>query len=366
MDRYITLAIHTYDRAVSLRAILENEGIKVELNNVNLQIPGLSSGVRVRIPENDLPLALRIVENSDLFAKSTQEGHCYLVPVDFSEHSFKAAIVAIKLAHKANAAVHFLYSYIDPYIAGTMQLSDSLNYEIGDSGTRKQMEKNAEQLLGNFAERIKAAMKRGDAPPIKFTSSVTEGVPEDSIMNHAKNKAPWMIVMGTRAAKDKANDMIGSVTAEVLDQAKYTVLTVPAPLDEFKSLHPQNVLFLSNIDQDDILAIDCLYRLFGNDGTTVTIVHVPKRRKFSELSTDKALKRLGEYCSQHFNNYRFEIVPTTLSQSLEEFNRLNENSPFDLIVIPNRRRNAFSRLLNPGLATTLLTKLDIPLLVIPV
>ena len=46
-----------------VRTLLENEGIRVELNNVNLEVPCFSSGVRVRIRENDLPLALRIVEN---------------------------------------------------------------------------------------------------------------------------------------------------------------------------------------------------------------------------------------------------------------------------------------------------------------
>ena len=68
MSRFITLAIHTYEKALSLRTLLENEGITVELHNVNLEDPRLSSGVRVRIPEHDLPLALRIVENRELFA----------------------------------------------------------------------------------------------------------------------------------------------------------------------------------------------------------------------------------------------------------------------------------------------------------
>ena len=61
MARYITVAIHTYEKAIALRRQLENEGIAVELNNVNLEVSGFSSGVRVRIPETDLPLALRII-----------------------------------------------------------------------------------------------------------------------------------------------------------------------------------------------------------------------------------------------------------------------------------------------------------------
>ena len=46
--RFITVAIHTYEKALALRSLLESEGIDVELNNVNLEVPGFSSGVRVR------------------------------------------------------------------------------------------------------------------------------------------------------------------------------------------------------------------------------------------------------------------------------------------------------------------------------
>ena len=65
--RLITVAIHTYDKAVALRSLLESEGIKVTLQNVNLEHPTVSSGIRVRILESDLPLALRIIENHEIF-----------------------------------------------------------------------------------------------------------------------------------------------------------------------------------------------------------------------------------------------------------------------------------------------------------
>ena len=102
--RLITLAIHTYDRAVAVRMLLEAEGIPVTLQNVNLEQPEVSSGVRVRIPEHDLPLALRIVENPDIFSGAvanacTPTSHrTILVPTDFSEYSLNAARAAIRLA----------------------------------------------------------------------------------------------------------------------------------------------------------------------------------------------------------------------------------------------------------------------------
>ena len=90
-DRLITVAIYTYEKAQIIKGILENEGIPVAIQNVNLIQPVVSSGVRIRIRENDLPLALKILENSpvfeDLLQNKTSENreNQILVPVDFSD-----------------------------------------------------------------------------------------------------------------------------------------------------------------------------------------------------------------------------------------------------------------------------------------
>ncbi len=46
--RFITVAIHTYEKALALRSLLESEGIEVEFRNVNIEHPVHASGVRVR------------------------------------------------------------------------------------------------------------------------------------------------------------------------------------------------------------------------------------------------------------------------------------------------------------------------------
>lgn len=367
--RYITVAIHTYEKAIALRALLESEGIAVELNNVNLEVPGFSSGVRVRIPETDLPLALRIIENKELFqypSGADTKVHTVLVPVDLSENSFKAACVAANIAATISGRMVFLYSYIDPYIAGNVQFTDSLTYEVGERGAREQMIENARKLLHNFYERVRTAMKKGRIPVVKAEQIVVEGVPEDAIIEYAKDKAPYLIVMGTRGADKKDKELIGSVTAEVLDEGRFTVLTVPEPLEIEDSIKPQNILFMGNLDQDDILAMDALYRLYGSASASVTIVHLPNRRRFSASSADKALRRLSDYCRDNFSHYHFLSVPIAQSDIEKEFSELQAKNNFDLIVVPNRHRNAFSRLFNPGLAHKILFRTDIPMLVIPV
>ena len=112
-DRLITLAIHTYDKAIALKSILEREGVIAVLNNVNLSKPAISSGVRVRISEKDLPLALRIVENPDIFSWDSQfceKKPTIVVPVDFSDYSYRACLMAFNLAKQHKANIDILYS----------------------------------------------------------------------------------------------------------------------------------------------------------------------------------------------------------------------------------------------------------------
>ena len=60
-EKLVTLAILTYSKAQILKTVLEGEGIETFIHNVNLVEPVISSGVRVRIKESDLPHALQIV-----------------------------------------------------------------------------------------------------------------------------------------------------------------------------------------------------------------------------------------------------------------------------------------------------------------
>ncbi len=372
MDRFITVAIHTYDRAVALRALLESQGVEVEFRNVNIEHPVVSSGVRVRIRENDLPLALRIIENREIFAEQPAVGRItdasrpLLVPVDFSDYSLEAAKVAFAIADKHRTGIILLHTYIDPYVAGNMQLTDSLTYEIADADSRKVIEETSRTRMSHFAARLRDMIKQGEIPPVKFETCVVEGVPEDAVNDFTKGNNPFLIVMGTRCSERKEREMIGSVTAEVLDKCRFSVLAIPES-DKTSLLGSlSKILFFSNVDQEDILAMDTLHRLFPDANAKVTIANIPGKKRPFERKPDEALARLKAYCETNFRNFVFDTAALSLDKAVEDFNALEEGSGFDLIVVPNKKKNVFSRLFNPSLAHKILFAADIPMLVIPV
>lgn len=127
-EKLVTLAILTYSKAQILKNVLENEGIEAYIHNVNLIQPVISSGVRVRIKESDLPRALKIVEDSAWLSEEIgeekpkkQRSNKILVPVDFSDYSMKACEFGFNFAAEIHAEVALMHVYFSPVYMPSLQ-----------------------------------------------------------------------------------------------------------------------------------------------------------------------------------------------------------------------------------------------------
>ncbi|MBD5379621.1 MAG: universal stress protein [Bacteroides sp.] len=366
-DRLITLAIHTLEYATTLKTLLESEGIIVELNNVNLTNPTFSAGVRVRIHEKDLPLALRIVENREIFVltqsnKESGQAETILVPTDFSDHSLEAARAAFYIASKHNCEILFLHAYIDPAVDRNIQLRDVYTFDYKtDSEESKLLAQNEEKAMSKFIDKIKAQIKNGCLPAVKFKSVTTEGVPEEVIISYVKENDPYLIVMGTRDAERKERELIGSVTAEVLDSCRNVTMTIPSncKIEDINKI--SEITFFANLDQNDIIAIDSLLRFLPDFSATINIMHITTKRDVL-LNADRAVSNLVDYCQKNYPTLKFKKIkldPHLIDQQIQ-------STKSQLFVVANRKRNMIARIFNPALPHRLLFRIDIPMLVIPV
>lgn len=365
-DRLITLAIHTYEKAVALKAILESEGVSAVLNNVNLSKPSLSSGVRVRINERDLPLALRIVENPDIFNKKTSsesEESTIIVPVDFSDYSHRACLMAFNLAKLHNSKIEIVHSYIHSHPIDKFKFKDS---ELTHTEINDYIELSALEEMRKFNDKLIEQIKFGIIPAVKFSTKVVEGVPEDIITLHAKQKSPLLIVMGTRGAGKKEKELIGSVTGEVLDSCRFPVFAVPESANIFNIDSIKHIVFFCNNHQEDIIALDTMYRLLPNLSINVTIVNVPHKtiNVIDDFATSDS--DLLKYCINNYPRFNFKLERLQLSNIANDFDRIGQNRQIDLIVVPNKKKNVFARFFNPSLAHKILLHADIPMMTIPI
>jgi nucleotide-binding universal stress UspA family protein len=172
--------------------------------------------------------------------------------------------------------------------------------------------------------------------------------------------------MGTRGSKRKSAELIGSVTAEVLDKCRITLLSIPETFNAPTPFKPKNILMFSNLEQEDILAIDTMSRIFKDSNATVTIAHVPGKKRSFEMNEKQSMQSLLKYCTQNYPQFTFNVEALTIENAQQEYTDLKNERNIDLIVMPNKRKNVFARFFNPGLAHRILDNGDLPMLVIRV
>lgn len=372
-DRLVTLAILTYAKAQILKNILENEGIESYIHNVNLIQPIVSSGVRVRIKESDLAKALQLMEEStwiaDMVDVTEEESESkvkikkVLVPIDFSNYSLKACEFGFSFANAIGAEVVLLHAYFSPIYSPTIPYGgEGFSFEVEQEKSIKTMLESVHIELNKLVDTIKEKIKVGEYPDLKFKCVLRDGVPEEEILRYIKKHEPVITVMGSRGSSQKELDLIGSVTAEVIDRSRGFVYVVPenAALKTFREV--SKVVFMTNFDQRDLLAFDKLFHGFKESRRfVVSFVHLAeKNSSWDEVK----LAGIKDYFQQHYPTVQCSYNLVQEDAILNNLESYVKQEKIDVICLTNYRRNLIARLFNPSIARKMIFHSNTPILVI--
>ena len=358
-NRLVTVAIHTFDRAVELKNTLEEEGIEVKLHNVNLDEKVLGSGVRVRIRERDLPQALQIIESPET---TTSDQRCVLLPVDFGKYSLKSVKLGMEYARRSRGRVVLLHSYVNE--RHTMSLPFGSDRFESPEDDFKNIKKRARQRMDEFKDMLLDKIAAGELPKVKIETKVAEGIPEEQILHYAQKYDVSLIVMGTSGTNRRRQNMIGSVAGEVLDACKFPIFTVPIGMPDVGLSDITHVAFFSNLVQQDLISFDRFARLFNMRGVEITIIPVVDKKE--RRLVDQSLQQLVKYCREHYPECTFKTKRIAAKSFIDSFAQYAKDENIQLIAVPNKKSSIFSRLFNPSIAHRVLFQTDTPMLVVPV
>ena len=343
-DNLVTVAIHTYEKAQMLKKLLENEGIEAHIHNVNIDESTLSAGVRVRIKESDLTKALSIISNiikeeEDISNEKSIHGeNKVLVPVDFSDYSMRACDFAFQLAHSIKAEVTIFHTYYTPAF-GNIPILD-----VADDETLR-IEKKIQADLDNLKNILKRKIDKGELPSIRYRTLIKEGIPEEEIIKFSKDNNSSLIVMGTRCKTRKEQDLIGSVTAEVIERSSTPVFAIPedALLTNFDDI--KNIAFVTNFNGNDLIAFERMMSMMKNFSFKIFFVHIDSNHtKWMEIK----LVGIKEYFTKQYPNLETEICLIKGKDMIECLDGFIIENNIDLVSINKRKRNVISRLFNPS------------------
>ena len=365
-NKWVTLAIRTYQRAQMIKAVLEQNGIETMIHNLNLEHPEMAVGVRVRIKEDDLPQALSIVEEMEKAweeeAKKNEppKGRNVLIPIELTDQINEVCTYGFYYAHKINADVVFLHTYLAPAYTITSSYNTEINtYSLADTEMLRRLMKSNSADVENLTNLVNRWIEAGEIPKVNFTFELREGVPEEEILTYCKKELPALVVMGTRSRYHKDENLIGSVTAEVLEACKSPVMAISLGI----SLLPEKirrVAFLTNFDQKDLIAIDTAISFLNTDGLELVFIHATEKK---ESWDEVMLAGIKEYFANHYPRLKTEYAFLDKEKNLDQIQSFLEASKIELVALNTKKRNLFFRFFNQGIATKLLFNTETPLLV---
>lgn len=363
---YVTVAIHTYERALVLQTLLGRVGIEAHLHQVSDEHPEIAAGVRVRINEKDLAHALQVIEEMETAQRTgvdllnKPQTPIVMVPVDFSDYSIRACDFGFRMAKLMNAKVVILHAYYSP-VFSIAQLTETLSYDMYENEAVKQIIKKAEGDLENLANLLKRKMQKNELPSVPFTCELKEGVPEDAILAYAKEREPALLVMGTRGKNQKEADLIGSVTAEIIDRSRVPVLAVPENVSLFDTDMIYNVAFASGFDQKDLSAFDKMMQFLKPFKIKVILIYI-QAHKEKNLSKEQ-LKGISDYFANAYPGLDFEFLSIKDENLLTELQHVIQGKNIGLLCLNSRKRSLFTHLFNPSVAHKMIFHTDTPMLV---
>lgn len=373
----ITLVIHTPERAGILKDILESHGMKVVLEDFVVSQSTLRVAERVKINQEDLPLALKIIESGDNYSASSiamkmagMSGNL-LIPVDFSDSSLLAVNMGFSLARRLGIHPVLLHTFIAPLFTPsgsidsviTGESTDVIDESIEESVVTKDLLADASKKMLSFKAKVIALQKEGNVPEVRFSTSVMEGVPEEVILNYCAETPPMLVVMATRGVEKKEEELIGSVTAEVLDSCRVPVLTVPDNCHDHDIRDIKKLMLFCNIDQHDVLAVDTLMRMF--EYPECEIILVPASEKNRQIKESR-LNVLCQYFTDAFPSASFKVRMPDSKNYRKDIDKIISEEEIQMIIVPNKKTNIFSRIFHPTIAHRFLFERDMIMLALPV
>lgn len=138
-----------------------------------------------------------------------------LVPIDFSECSFRALDHAATLASKLGAELHLLHVF-DPPTSTYAEFG--IGY-VGIEEVEKKMVEEAAQRLHNLPE-------FDTDPALRVTRSVKTGQPHVEIVEYASKSEISLIVIGASGRSGLTQFLLGSTTDRVIRKAECPVMIV--------------------------------------------------------------------------------------------------------------------------------------------
>jgi nucleotide-binding universal stress UspA family protein len=224
----------------------------------------------------------------------------------------------------------------------------------------EKVKENIQKLCNTIDKKV----SEGEFPPVNYSYVLREGLPEEEIVTFTKEYKPSLIVMGTRGKDQKDADLIGSVTAEVIEMTHVPLIAIPENTPFFDFNEVRHIAFLTNFSQRDLISFDLLIKLLQpyQQSMRISLTHiaVKKADQWDEIK----LQGIKTYFTKQYPglNLDYKLIDTNdMLKSLDEYIK---NDYIQVLALTTSKRNVFARMFSPSISRKMLFHSDTPLLVL--
>ncbi|MCB9232274.1 MAG: universal stress protein [Bacteroidia bacterium] len=270
-----------------------------------------------------------------------------LVPVDFLENSFQAALYAGHLAAQARGEVWLLNAYHIPVQMPDMPIS---MMEI----KRQEAAANMKNLMDRL--RKEGGWPEGSGPVLK--PQVREGLAVDLVVELALEEKMDLIVMGTQGAKGLEELIFGTHTTSVLQQCKCPLLAMPGGAT-FQGM--DRIVFATDWMAVNNLVFRQLVGFASLLNAEIDVVHVVEPE---EKYQPERVKRQEEILAGELDYAKINFHLIEAESVLDGLEDYINRSGAHLLAMFTHKRNALQALFHPSLTRRMSMHTHIPLLAI--
>lgn len=366
-EKLITLAVLSYTRAEVLKGRLEAQEIESFIVNQHAIRPTFPEEVRVRIKEKDapraLPIALHLKEeyaiSNDKFEMLASDVELVLVPVDFSDASYNAFEYAYNIASKLEAKLMLLHVYYDASLTPVAAV-DSYAYHLTLDIDLQEIENKAKDEMVTFIEHFDKKYNFEQNNTV-VDYELVGGATEDSILTAAKQNNADLIVMGTHGVGRPENTFFGSVAATIIEEAEIPVLVAPAGLPFGGFPEPTSVLYATNLETTDYIALRKLMRLLYVFNVKIYCIHVDTNGNF-EIDEIR-LNSLKDHLQEEYPGYEVECMLHVGTDIVAAIDTTLQQNDISFVALTTHKKTLFDELFHPSLTHKMLQHSTKPLLV---
>ena len=358
------LTTTNFAHAQILASRLELYGIPCYIRNMNLIGPEINEEVEIWLSEANIAKAGRLIrefhfnkpENGE--KPKSQFTKLIVVPVDFSPSTANAARYAVEIAAIFGARVKLVHTYMIPQIQpvsmeGTDVLSEAVFLLLAE------LRKNGENSLNELRLMLTSFMdKKGIKVPIE-TYQINGFVDEITLFLAEQEKA-GLILLGLSRDNQQLFGIINDNITRIVEHSKIPVLVVTENADRKPSGKPRNILYASNFDESDFVAIQKLISFIQKDDCNLFCTHIESK----EDPWDKVkLEGLRNFFGKKQSNIHLKFETILASDTLEALNQSIKSHEIDLMAITAHKHNYLSKLISKGVTKKLIYHTNIPLLI---